>query len=362
MKVVLFSAPANVDLLMIVRFTFTLFLFAHILWAQNYPQNYFQPPLDIPLALSGTFGELRGNHFHSGMDIKTQGREGLDVKAAAPGRIVRIKVSAYGYGNTLYMAHPNGYTTVYAHLQKFDPAIEEWVKKQQYAQESFEVNLFPPAIFSFAQGDVIAKSGNSGGSGGPHLHFEIRDSKTEETINPALFGLPVEDTRKPYIGHVYASPISTGALVNGSSTQKEIALTNLGNGIYQGSFSGSGVVGFVIHTFDQQNLSNNHNGIYEIEQYINDTLTYRFKVERFAFSETRYINAHMDFARYKNNRQLAHKTYVEPGNKLSLYSDVKNHGGAFLKPNQKTLITLIVTDSWGNTSEIRLTATGKETT
>jgi murein DD-endopeptidase MepM/ murein hydrolase activator NlpD len=344
-----------------IRFTclLALFLVSATLNAQNYPQDYFQSPLNIPLALSGTFGELRGNHFHSGMDIKTQGREGLNVYAAATGHIVRIKVSAYGYGNTLYMAHPNGYTTVYAHLKEFTPEVAAWVKSQQYEKQQFEVNLFPPAIFKFNKGDIIAKSGNSGGSGGPHLHFEIRDSKTEETINPALFGMPVKDTRRPYIAHVYATPVSSDAQVNGSSDQREIALTNQGNGQFTGTFSGTGYVGLVVHTFDQQDLSNNHNGIFKISQYVDDTLTYQFTIDQFAFSETRYINAHMDFARYKLNRQLAHKCYVEPGNKLSTYQSVKHRGLIALKNGKTKQVKIVVEDSWGNQSIINLSATGK---
>jgi hypothetical protein len=357
---VLFSA-AKSDFIQIMRTAtlIVLLLLAALLPAQNYPQDYFQAPLDIPLALSGTFGELRGNHFHSGIDIKTQGREGLHVYAAASGHIVRIKVSAYGYGNTLYIAHPNGYTTVYAHLEEFTPEVANWVKQQQYEKQKFEVNLYPPPIFKFKQGDVIAKSGNSGGSGGPHLHFEIRNTKTEQIINPALFGLPIKDQRKPYIAHVYATPISTDALVNGHTGQREIALTNLGNGMYTGDFNGSGIVGLVVHTFDQHDLSNNHNGIFKISQYINDTLTYQFKIDQFAFSETRYINAHMDYTRYKRYKQLTHKCYVEPGNKLSTYQNLRQRGLINLENGQVQRIKIVVEDSWGNQSIINLNAAGR---
>ena len=334
------------------------YLLTFFLSGQSYPQDYFRSPLDIELALSGTFGELRGNHYHSGMDIKTQGREGLNVFAAAEGRIVRIKVSAYGYGNALYMAHPNGYTTVYAHLQSFAPEIEAWVKTQQYAKKTFEVDLFPPAVFKYNKGDIIAKSGNSGGSGGPHLHFEIRDTRTEETINPALFGLPVKDSRKPVISHLYATPITAGTVVNGKASQQEIALTNLGNGIFKGELSASGVLGFIVHTSDQQDLSNNSNGIYRLTQFVNDTPTYTFQIERFAFDETRYINAHMDFGRYKRNKQLTHKSYVEPGDKFSAYKNVNNRGLIAPKANKTTSVTLLIEDAWGNKSEIRLSVRG----
>lgn len=334
-------------------FLFVIFLgiiqFAH---AQSYPQDYFRSPLDIPILLSGTFGELRGNHFHSGLDLKTQGVEGLPVYAAADGHVVRIKISAYGYGNALYIAHPNGYTTVYAHLQKLTSEMAEWVKAQQYAQKSFEVDLFPPASkFKVTQGQEVAKSGNSGGSGGPHLHFEIRDTKSEKPINPALFGFDIADTSKPVVQQVYVQHMAT-------AKQTEVKLINEGNGIYTGAFEAGGSFGLIIKTFDQQNLSDNKNGIFEIEQYVNDTLNYHFRIEKFHFDETRYINAHMDFARYINLKQLTHKCYVEPGNYLSVYSSKKNRGTINIREAEEKNIKLVIKDSWGNTSEVRLKARG----
>ncbi len=169
-----------------------------LVFSQDYPKDYFRAPLEIPLYLSGTFGELRTNHFHSGIDIKTDGREGQRVLAAADGVVSRIKVSAYGFGNAIYVVHPNGYTTVYAHLQRFNDEIQKYIKEEQYRQESFEVEIFPPASkFQVKKGQLIALSGNSGGSGGPHLHFEIRDTRTEKIINPLLFGFDVKDTKSP---------------------------------------------------------------------------------------------------------------------------------------------------------------------
>lgn len=340
-----------------LHFLFILLSFTTL--AQPFPQDYFRSPLDIDLVLSGTFGELRNNHFHAGLDIKTQGREGLPVYAVADGKVVRIKVSAYGYGNALYVAHPNGYTTVYGHLKEFNAEIAAWVKSQQYEKKSFEVDLFPPAIFRYNKGDVIALSGNTGGSGGPHLHFEIRDTKTEETLNPALFGLKISDSRKPVVNRLFATPLSADASVNGVTSQRDIALQSLGNGVYSGKFTASGVIGLAIGTYDQQDAGTNNNGIYSIEQYINDSLTYRFTAIRFIFDDMRYINAHMDFARVKTAKQYTHKTYVEPGNKLQwAYSNLKNRGLITTSPGATTNVTLLITDSWGNKSEVRLAITG----
>jgi len=171
--------------------------------------------------LSGTFAELRSNHFHSGLDIKTQQRRGLKVKASATGFVSRIKVSHFGYGKALYITHPNGYTTVYAHLQKFSPDIEAYVKQQQYKKESYQIELFPKAgTLPVLKDNLIAYSGNSGGSGGPHLHYEIRD-KQQRPMNPLLFGLDVKDTTNPIIKSIYAYPLDNQASINGSNTKQK---------------------------------------------------------------------------------------------------------------------------------------------
>ena len=164
-----------------------LFLSAMCFGQTKYPQDYFQSPLGIPLVLAGTFGELRSNHFHAGIDIKTQLRQGFPVYAIAEGTVTRIKISHWGYGKAIYVAHPSGHTSVYAHLKKFSPDIEAYVKKAQYAKESFEIELFPDyGDLKVDKGDVIAYSGNSGSSAGPHLHFEIRNSVSEKPTNPLL--------------------------------------------------------------------------------------------------------------------------------------------------------------------------------
>ena len=166
----------------------------------NYPQDAFNSPLDIPLILSGSFGELRSNHFHSGIDIKTQQREGLKTYAIAEGTITRIKVSIWGYGKVIYIAHPNGYTSVYGHLQKFSPKIEAYINKIQYEKESFEVEVFPDfGALTVEKGELIAYTGNTGGSSGPHLHFEIRQSASEKPTNPLLYGYDVKDGTSPVL-------------------------------------------------------------------------------------------------------------------------------------------------------------------
>ena len=190
----------------------------------EYPQNYFRSPLDITLVLSGTFAELRTNHFHSGLDIKTQQKVGKNVYTAAEGYVSRIKIQHYGYGKALYVTHPNGYTTVYGHLQSFSPKIEAYIKAKQYEKESYEIEVFPSASdLAVSKDEIIAYSGNTGGSGGPHLHFEIRDNE-ERPINPLLFGINVNDSKSPLISAVFAYPKDENSYINGKNNRTELRL------------------------------------------------------------------------------------------------------------------------------------------
>ena len=168
---------------------------------KEYPQNYFRSPVSGTIRLSGTFGELRPNHLHAGIDIKARdGKIGQSLYAAADGYVSRIKMQSGGYGKVLYIDHPNGYTTVYAHMHEFDKEVEDYVKMMQKEKESFAVELYPePNQFVFEKGDKVGKLGMSGRSFGPHLHFEIRDTKTEKPINPLLFGINVSDNIPPRI-------------------------------------------------------------------------------------------------------------------------------------------------------------------
>ena len=189
-------------MIMMLRFFSTVFggLAAFICTAQTYPQNYFRNPLNIPMELVANMGEIRSNHWHMGLDIRTQRRENLPVHAAADGYIARVLVEPGGFGQAIYINHPNGLTTLYAHLNSFFPALAQYVKQQQYARESWKVNLhLPPDLFPVKKGQLIALSGNTGGSQGPHVHFEIRDTQTEKCLNPLLFNFPVADAVAPSI-------------------------------------------------------------------------------------------------------------------------------------------------------------------
>jgi hypothetical protein len=272
--------------------------------AQNsYPQDYFQSPLEIPLILSGTFAELRSNHFHAGLDIKTQQRAGLKVMAAASGFVSRIKVSHFGYGKALYITHPNGYTSVYAHLQNYNPEIDAYIKQRQYKNESYEIELFPKAgELLVNKGDIVAYSGNTGGSGGPHLHFEIRN-KQEHPMNPMLFGLDIKDSVKPIVSALYVYPIGEGSYVNKSNTKQKLRLIPIESGDYVAeNIEAYGKIGFAIGSTDRQNLAANKNGVYKVESFYNGNKNFEIDFRKFSFAESNHINRLIDYEIFKTKK------------------------------------------------------------
>lgn len=327
----------------------------------NYPKNYFRSPLDIPIVLAGTFGELRSNHFHAGMDIKTQQREGLDVYAAADGYVSRIKVQHYGYGKAIYITHPNGYTTVYGHLQKFSPEIQEIVKKQQYKNQSYEIELFPSENeIKVSKSQLIALSGNTGGSGGPHLHFEIRDG-LEKPINPLLFGYTVKDTKAPRILGVHAYPVGDGSIVNNNDSRIELRLTKQQNGTYLADkIDASGSIGLGVETYDQLDMAYNKNGAYKVCTTVNGTLNFEYDFKTFSFDESRYINTLIDYPTYIDNRKKIQKCYIEPYNKLSIYKKRNDNGVISVDEGMSYQVTMEVSDFAGNTSTIIIPIEGKK--
>ncbi|WP_353778419.1 peptidoglycan DD-metalloendopeptidase family protein [Winogradskyella sp. 3972H.M.0a.05] len=331
-----------------------------ILQAQ-YPQDYFGDPLDITLVLSGTFGELRSNHFHSGIDIKTQQKTGLRVYATAEGYVSRIKISHYGYGKALYITHPNGYTTVYAHLKKFDGAIEAYVKKQQYQKETYEIEMFPQANeLKVNKGDIIAYSGNSGGSGGPHLHYEIRDN-TERPINPMLFGVDIKDTREPFVTGIYAYAKNDTSYVNDSRNRKELRLITKSNGSYAVEpLKAYGDIGFGVVSYDQQDLAPNYNGLSNIQTFFNGNKNFEVDYKRFSFDETKHINRLIDYEIYKEKKSRIQKLFVEEGNPLSLYKDVEANGYIKVEDSTSSVYKIRLRDFKGNESWVTIPILGKK--
>jgi hypothetical protein len=330
--------------------------------AMEYPENYFRNPLDIPLVLSGTFGELRTNHFHAGLDIKTMQQEGLKVYASAAGYVSRIKISHWGYGKAIYIRHPNGYTTVYAHLKKFGDRIEQYIKKQQYKKESFEIQVFPGAdILPIRENEIIAYSGSTGGFVGPHLHFEIRDSKTEKPINPMFFGVSVNDAKPPVINTLVGYSMNNRAHINGKGMPIQLTFKKLENGdLVAHKIHAFGAIGFGIHVYDQLDGATNKNGIFSLEMQVNGKVVHRFEADSFSFAESKYINLLIDYERLERLNQRIHKSFIEPGNKLSLYDNLSSKGLLIVEDSLDYNVEIIAKDFEGNQRRISIPIVGQE--
>ncbi|WP_338101629.1 M23 family metallopeptidase [Psychroserpens algicola] len=344
-----------------MKYLFALVFIGQFCYSQSpYPQDYFRNPLDVTLVLSGSFAELRSNHFHSGLDIKTQQRTGLNVYTAAEGYVSRIKVSHYGYGKALYITHPNGYVSVYAHLKKFAPEIEKYVKACQYEKESYEVEMFPsPNELPVAADEVVAFSGNSGSSGGPHLHFEIRDNE-ERPINPMLFGIDIKDTKRPFISAVYAYPKNRNSHVEDSKTRKELRLIPLKNGDYNTEpIEALGEIGFGIVSYDQQDLAHNKNGLNNIQTFYNGNKSFEMDFKRFSFNETRHLNRYIDFEIFKEKKSRVQKLFVQSGNTLSMLKDVDNHGYIKVEDSTNSVYKVRLRDFKGNETWLSIPIKGK---
>jgi len=317
--------------------------------------------MDIPLVLAGTFGELRSNHFHSGIDIKTQQRQGLPIYAIGDGSVTRIKISHWGYGKVLYVAHPNGYTSVYGHLQKFSPEIEEYIKKVQYKKESYEVEVFPDyGEVKVEKGKVIAYGGNTGGSSGPHLHFEIRSSISEKPTNPLLYGLEVRDATNPTLQKLFGYPLSENAQVNQSKSTIELDLKQQSDGTFLAeTVNAVGTIGLGFIGYDRLDLAANRNGVYSVQQLVNGKVYSDYDFESFSFTETRYINTLIDYNRYGKYRQRIQKLFRGPGNRLSIYNSLQNDGKIEVREGLSYTVELLIKDYEGNLVKATIPIEGK---
>ncbi len=323
---------------------------------KKFPTNYFRSPVNFHIFLSGTFGEIRKNHLHSGIDIKTQGRTGKKIYAAADGYISRIKISSRGFGKALYITHPNAFVSVYAHLEKFNKKINDYIIKEQYKRKSYSIDInVNPELFKVKKGEFIAFSGISGSSSGPHLHFEIRDEKTQLPINPLLFGLKVKDYIRPKIKLLKVYPVDPYSLVNGLHKAVEYNIAGWGPKYRLKSndtINLSGNIAFGIQTYDVMNNVNNHDGVYFVELYVDTTIYYSYIMNTFSFDEKRYVNALIDYHEFIKDGKKIQQTYIAPNNKLSIYRNVKNNGIVNFNDDTLHKIFFIVKDVKGNTSKL----------
>ena len=320
----------------------------------KYPLVDFRSPLDIvPPALAGSFGELRPNHFHSGMDYRTNQREGYPVYAIADGYVSRLRVQNSGFGLALYINHPNGYTSVYGHLQRFNPKIATQVKTIQYQKKSYEIDEFPNSIqIPVRKGEVIAYTGNTGSSGGPHLHFEVRDTKTEATINPQLFGFEIPDNIPPVIYSMYVYRLNKKSF--NEFTPKQYFQVIGGAGNYKlnkvNTINLSGEVGFGIIATDKHNGASGTNGVYSIELELDGKTVFTSSLEKFKFENSKAINSHIDYPTFINTRKSIQKSFLDPGNPLTIYSNLVNNGRIDFSDGKLHELKYIITDSKGNKS------------
>ncbi|MEN2402948.1 M23 family metallopeptidase [Flavobacterium sp. MC2016-06] len=342
-----------------MKFSVFTFLICNFIFAQTqYPKDYFRPPLDIPMQLSGNFGELRPNHFHAGFDLKTNQHEGLNVYAIADGYVSRIKISTFGNGKAIYITHPNGFTSVYGHLQTTIGTIQEYVKNTHYKEHAYEIEMFPkPGELPITKGQLIALSGNTGSSEGPHLHFEIRDTKTEFVINPIFFGFDknIKDTKKPTLSSLYVYPLEN-ATVNQSKQPLLLNMTLQKDGTYlAGKVKANGKIGFGINAVDTDDVSFNKNGVFNVSTFLNGNQNYNYQFNTYSFDEMRYINAFTDYYKYKKSGQRIQKLFMKTPFALSIIKTDSLRGIIKPEPNLASTYRIEVSDYYGNSNTVTVT-------
>lgn len=351
-----------------MKFKSVLILFCIIGWniqlvAQtiDYSKYNLHPPLDIPLILAGNFGELRNNHFHTGIDLKTNQRTGYNVLSVDDGYVSRIKISPWGYGHVVYIDHYNGLTSVYAHCEAFVGELGKLVAEQQEKNEGFEFEYFPAKdSLRVSKGETIAKSGNTGSSSAPHLHFELRETVTEHALNPLLFKFDIIDTEAPTIRALkvyslteegYRVPNKSKYIQTwGSNGKYHIS----GNSVHiDASYTSiNGGVGFAFDVIDKLDAANNICGIHEAFLTVEKDTVFTQKMERISFSTNRHINTHKDYEEFHNRRKHFHKAFKTKHNPLPIYRKVENNGIIKAEPGNSYDIKYLTKDAYGNASQL----------
>lgn len=328
----------------ILFFSILLCAFSFIGMSQvNFSANYFRLPVDIDFKISSNFGEIRPNHFHAGLDVYTFVKSGINYYSVADGYISRIKVSPRGLGNAIYITHPNGYVSVYAHMSKFRLDIADYIYKLQHNTQQFAQDIYiSPYLFPLKSGDYIGKSGNTGNSFGAHLHFELREDASEIPINP-LYAFNVNDKVSPKINAVY--------MYRFNDVKKRYVSKSILKKISGRTIKTFGKIAFGIEIHDY--VSNSHNvfGTYKVQLYVDDSLCYAYKMDGISFDETRYINSFVDYQEYKTTRRKITKCFIEPNNKLSIY-ETKGSGIYDFSDGKLHRVKIIGSDFKGNSRVI----------
>ena len=344
------------------RFTISYlsFLINSLLIFGQYEKDLIAP-LEIPFSLSGTFGEPRATHFHLGLDIRTQGKEGLEVKSISSGRVSRIRISLGGYGKAIYIDHPDQTTSVYAHLQKFAPKIESYIKKFQYINESYIIQKFPKKDeLLIEKGELIGFSGNTGGSSGPHLHFEIRERKSQKPINPLLYDLPVHDEQRPQLQKLFIFFPNKNHILHHFEA---ISLNKTNDSIYEtAKIETSGKIGLGIQMFDRQDLSYSRNGVYSTKVIVNGKLISHYEFDQLLIDESKKLYNVIDYKNYVQNRLKIFKLFYAEDIKLNFMNSLVEHGIFEIEFGKSYHILIEVEDFSGNKSIIETYIEGTKNT
>ncbi len=359
-RMMLFSIFRNLSL-----YIASLFLVFSANVASQKQYNWdFEMPLNITPVISGSFGELRGGHFHSGVDFTTQGRTGLPMFSIDEGYVSRIGVSPVGFGKAVYVNHPNGFTSVYAHCEWFSETIEKIVTEIQYQKQSFAIDEhFSAGQIPVKRGELVAYSGNSGSSGGPHLHFEIRETATQRPLNVHHFNLPVKDDVPPHIEAICIYPLGEGSTVNGRNEPLLIPVVKSGSSfVLSGNptINASGVIGVGVETLDYFTGSWRKCGVYSITLKVDGNQWFESRLDGFLFSHTRYLNSHIDFARRHTTKRVVQKSFLDENNQLDIYTTTAERGRVQMLPCQSRRFNYEIRDAAGNLSELTFIINGAE--
>ena len=330
-----------------------------------YSQNSGDYPLDIPIILSGTFAELRPNHFHAGIDIKTKGTEGFNVYSIGDGYISRIQITHGGYGKALYIKHDNGQSSVYAHLKKYSPKIEKIVKEIQYSNESYTFRVYPKENeIRISEKELIGYSGNTGRSYGPHLHYELRDDK-DRPINPLEYkNYTILDTIPPVVLGLHYKEIPQNSISGSNSSFKNLKITKISNNLFiSDTLNTSGLIGFGVNSYDRMNNTWNKMGLSDINANLDGEEVFDMNLNSFSYDEWRHINTFIDYASYKNKKIRIQKLYIEDYNPLNMYNRSLGNGVINIKNQDKVyLYTIRLFDYNKNYTEILVPILWKEKT
>jgi hypothetical protein len=329
---------------------------AQVFADKKYPQDYFQWPVMAKIGIAANFGELRPNHYHMGLDCRTDQKQNMPVVAAADGYIAKVKIDQSGFGRAIYINHPNGLTTLYAHLNDFDSSLEKYVTGQQYKLQQWDVSLDIPAdLFPVHKGQFIAYSGNTGGSQGPHTHFEIRNTKTDKVLNPLLFNLPIADTIPPDILRL--------AMYNRNSSTYEQSPKFITVKKVKGQYvvvpsliaTASNKISFGITAYDRYTGSSNRNGIYEGVIYEDDLPLAGFQLDNISYDETRYVNANIDYKLRSSGGSFVQHLSKLPGYNTGVYKEMNGDGVIHLTDTAVHAVTIVIKDANGNATTLPFT-------